>query len=47
MTKELFVLRKTDTQNLVPLPPGKSVIGSHWVYKIKTKFDDSIESYKA
>jgi hypothetical protein len=32
---------------LVPLPPGKSVVGCHWVYKIKTNSDRSIERYKA
>jgi hypothetical protein len=32
---------------LVPLPPSNSVIGCHWVYKIKTNSDGSIERYKA
>ena len=32
---------------MVPLPPGKSVVGCRWVYKIKTNFDGSIERYKA
>jgi hypothetical protein len=27
MVKELSALHKTDTWNLVPLPPGKSVVG--------------------
>jgi len=30
---------------LVPLPPRKRLIGSHWVYKIKTSSDGSIERY--
>jgi len=33
--------------DLVSLPPGKSVVGCHWVYKIKTNSDGSIERYKA
>lgn len=47
MVEELGALHKTDTWDLVPLPPGKRAIGSHWVYKIKTKFDGSVERYKA
>ena len=40
-------MNKTDTWDLVPLPPGKSVVGCRWVYKIKTNYDGSIEQYKA
>ena len=29
------------------LPPGKSVVGCKWIYKIKTRSDGSIECYKA
>ncbi|KAL6329539.1 hypothetical protein AAG906_022088 [Vitis piasezkii] len=47
MIEELSALQKTGTLDLVPLPPGKSAIGSHWIYKIKTKFDGSIEQNKA
>lgn len=32
---------------LIPLPPGKHIIGCKWVYKIKTRVDRSIDSYKA
>ena len=32
---------------MVDLPLGRSVVGCRWVYKIKTKADSSIESYKA
>ena len=28
------------------IPPGKSVVGCKWIYKIKTHTDGSIESYK-
>ncbi|KAL5770394.1 hypothetical protein ACOSP7_014548 [Xanthoceras sorbifolium] len=45
--EELSALHKTDTWDLVPLPPGKSTVGSRWVYKIKTKSDGFVERYKA
>ena len=32
---------------MVPLPLGKSVVGCHWVYKIKTNSDGSIERFNA
>ena len=44
--EELQALEKTHTWDLVDLPHGKSVIGCKWVYKIKTKFDGTIERYK-
>jgi hypothetical protein len=47
MDEELSALHKTDTWDLVHLPPGKSVVGCRWVYKIKTNSDGSIERYKA
>ena len=46
MDKELSALHKTSTWDLVPLPLGKSVVGCHWVYKIKTNFDGSSEGFK-
>jgi len=42
-----FYFHKTNTWDLVPLPTGKSVVGCHWMYKIKTNYDGSIERYKA
>ena len=36
-----------DTWDLVPLPEGKNVVGSHWVSKLKRNSDGSIERYKA
>ena len=47
MIEELYTLHKTDTKDLVPLPLNKSIIGSHWAYKIKIKSHGSIERYKA
>ena len=32
---------------MVDLPPGQSVVGCRWVYKIKTKADGSVEQYTA
>ncbi len=43
----LQALDKTHTWDLVDLPPGKSLIGCKWVYKIKTHSDGSVERYKA
>ena len=40
-------LLSNDTWDLVPLPKGKNVVGSHWVFKLKHNSDGSIERYKA
>ena len=32
---------------MVDWPPGQSVVGCRWVYKIKTKADGSVEQYTA
>ncbi|PSS08272.1 Endonuclease, partial [Actinidia chinensis var. chinensis] len=47
MTEELQALDRTHTWDLVDLPPGKSIIGCRWVYKIKTRADGTVERYKA
>ena len=47
MKEELDALSKNHTWDLVTLPPGKSVVGCKWIYKIKTRSDGSIEHYKA
>ena len=47
MKEELDALSKNHIWNLVTLPPGKSVVGCKWMYKIKTCSDGSIERYKA
>jgi hypothetical protein len=36
MIDELDALHKTHTWDMTTLPPGKSVVGYKWVYKIKT-----------
>ena len=47
MKEELDALHKTRTLDLVDLPSRKSAIGCKWVYKIKTRSDDTIDRYKA
>ena len=46
MKEELDTLFKNHTWDLVTLPPGKSVVGCKWIYKIKTHSNGSIERYK-
>ena len=45
--EELDALSKNHIWDLMTLPPGKSVVGCKWIYKIKTRSDGSIEPYKA
>jgi hypothetical protein len=47
MKEELDALLKTRTWDLVDLPTSKSTIGCKWVYKIKTRSDDTVDRYKA
>ena len=47
MKEELDALTKNHTWDLVTLPPGQSVVGCKWIYKIKTCSNGSIERYKA
>ena len=47
MKKKLDALSKNHTWDLVILPPGKSVVGCKWIYKIKTRSDGSIKHYKS
>ena len=46
MKEELDTLFKNHTWDLVTLPPGKSVVGCKWIYKIKTHSNGSIERYE-
>mgnify|MGYP005828641057 FL=1 len=47
MAKELVALERSCTWDLVSLPSGVRPITCKWVYKIKTRFDGSLERYKA
>ena len=47
MNEELDALHKNHTCDMVDLPPGQSVVGCKWIYKIKTKADGSVEWYNA
>ena len=47
MSKELDVLHKNHTWDIVDFPLGQSVVGYKWVYKIKIKAGGSIKRYKA
>ena len=46
MKEELDALSKNHTWDFLTFPPGKSVVGYKWIYKIKTHSDGSIEHYK-
>ena len=47
MRSELQALQANGTWTLTSLLAGKTSIGCQWVYKIKHRFDGSIERYKA
>ncbi|XP_020976986.1 uncharacterized protein LOC110271126, partial [Arachis ipaensis] len=47
MQEELQALEKSHTWDLVDPPCDQEVVGSRWVYKIKTRSDGSIDRYKA
>ena len=40
-------LLENETWELVELPPGRSAIGSKWVFRIKYKSDGRVERFKA
>ncbi|CAM8942689.1 unnamed protein product [Rhodiola kirilowii] len=47
MKREIDALEKNETWTLEKLPPGKNIIDSKWIYKIKYKANGEIERYKA
>jgi hypothetical protein len=47
MTEEIAALEQTDTWDLVPCLPRVRPITCKWVYKVNTRFDGSLEQYKA
>ena len=47
MGKEFDALQLNGTWSLTSRPPNKNVIRNKWVYKLKQKYDGSIDPYKA
>ena len=47
METELNALEQNHTWDLTNLPPGKSPIGSKWVYKTKLHHDGTVDRFKA
>ena len=47
MVAEIVALEANNTWTLTPLLAHKNLIDCKWVYRIKYKFDCSIERYKA
>jgi len=47
MKDELDALTTNNIWIMTSLPLGKTFIGCHWIYKIKRRFDGTIDRYKA
>ncbi len=47
MEEEFNSLMRNGTYTLVPLPSGRNVIRTRWLYKVKCRADGSVERYKA
>ena len=47
MAEEYASIMKNYVWEVMPMPEGKSVVTSRWLYKIKYFVDESIEKYKA
>jgi len=47
MTKEIEALEMNNTRSVETLSSGKKPINYKWVFKVKYKFDGSIERCKA
>jgi len=47
MKEELDALEANHTWVTTSLPPSKTPIGFRWIYKIKRKYNGTIERYKA
>ena len=45
--EELEAHRRNGTWQIVQLPPGKKVVGSKWVLRVKRNSDGSVERFKA
>ncbi len=47
MHQEHKALVENRTYTLVPLPPGRTAVGTRWLYKIKSHANSTVEHYKA
>ncbi|XP_026400635.1 uncharacterized protein LOC113296547 [Papaver somniferum] len=47
MREQLTAHQRAGTWDMVDLPPGKSFVGSRWVYKVKTKSDGTLDRRKS
>ena len=47
MVDEMCALQNSGTWDLVPLPPGKSVVGCRWVFTVKVGPDGKVDRLKA
>ena len=47
MVDEITVLHSNGTWDLVPLPPGKSLVGCRWIYTVKVGLDGQVDRLKA
>ena len=47
MIEEYQLIMKNDVWDVVPIPDGKLVVTTKWIYKIKHATNGSIEKYKA
>ena len=47
MIDEMRALQSSGTWELVPLPPGKSLVGCRWLYTVKVDLDGKIDRFKA
>ena len=47
MVDEMTVLHSNGTWDLVPLPPGKSLVSCRWMYTVKVGLDGQVDRLKS